>query len=333
MYNSENLVVNINKMPKEKSKALRAWALTFQVCENALPNQLILPEPIYLERLFQDKLNAARYVFQYERGENSDKMHIQCHLELKEAVSGPTLREKIRFSAGIREWYHKGCLTTRPVSDLEASFQYAGKEDTRVRGPFKYPTSFYTGSDLLGSERYPNRFPWQQSIFEMIDQEPDDRSFHVIYEETGCRGKNKLVKTLGHTRVSIKVPVGQTPQQGIAAVISAPVKRVYIADFPRCSNINNPNIWEVLEDVKNGYLASPFRGKYADLYMDPPHVLVFANQIPDLDLLSFDRWNIWTVNANDELERLNKWAVRERQQQEKREKEQRIFNQQMRLKK
>lgn len=319
-------------MPKSKSKQLRAWCLVFQICENALPSQLILPEPIYLERLFQDKLDAARYVFQYERGLNSDKMHIQCHIEFKEPIAGPVLREKIRFSAGIREWYHKGCLTTKPVSDLEASFQYAGKEETRVRGPFRYPLSFYTGGDLIGSEKFPLRLPWQQTIFDMIEEEPDDRAFHVIYEEAGCRGKSKLIKTLGHQRVSIKVPVGQTPQQGIAAVISAPIKRVYIADFPRCSNINNPNIWEVLEDIKGGYLSSPFRGKYAEMFMSPPHVLVFANQIPDLDLLSFDRWNIWTVNVNEELERLDKWAVQQRQLQAKREKEQRIFNQQNRLK-
>lgn len=313
-------------MPKSKPKSLRAWCLVFQVCENALPSQLILPEPIYLERLFQDKLSASRYVFQYERGENSDKLHIQCHIELNEPMTGSSLREKIRFSAGIREWYHKGCLTTSPVSDLQASYQYAEKSGTRVRGPFKYPQSLYTGKDLIGSEKFPKALPWQQTIFSMVEEEPDDRTIHVVYEETGCKGKSKVTKTLGFQGKSIEIPVGQTPQQSIAAVISAPTVKIYFADFPRCSFVNNPNIWEVLEKTKVGYLTSPFRGKYGYKYMDPPHVIVFANEIPDLDLLSFDRWKLWSVDVNDQLERLNKWAVRERQQQAKREAAQRKFN-------
>ena len=56
----------------------------------------------------------------------------------------------------------------------------------------------------------------------------------------------------------------------------------------------------VLKDIKNGFIQSPTYGKIKEIMMEPPHVVVFAENEPDLDILprySRDRWKIFVVNA------------------------------------
>jgi hypothetical protein len=302
-------------MPKPKPKALRIWALTFQVCETA-KSGTTLPEQVDIERCFQDKLDAYRYVFQYERGESGSE-HIQAHLELKEPITGSALREKIRFSGGIRQYYHSGCLTTTPVHDTEASYAYACKEETLIRGPFKFPAHFYVGGDLIGSEKYPTPLPWQQQTLDWIDAPPDERTVHVIYGSAGCEGKTKLSKTLCYFKRALKVPFGLSVQQGIAAIISQPAHRVYLVDIPR-SNIDDRLVWETVEGLKNGHVVSSWRGVWREKFFDAPHVLVFCNRLPDLSHLSMDRWRLWEVSTTGSLESLDKFAVLQMQQRDKR---------------
>lgn len=307
-------------MPKPKAKALRIWALTFQVCETAQLGTT-LPEQVDIERCFQDKLNAYRYVFQYERGEQSGSEHIQAHIELKEPITGSALREKIRFSGGIRQYYHAGCLTTTPVHDLEASYNYACKTETAVRGPYKFPAHIYVGGDLIGSPKYPTPLPWQKTVLDWIDMPPDERTVNIIYGSVGCEGKTKLTKTLCYHKKALKVPFGLSVQQGISAIISQSAQRTYLVDIPRSHN-DEKGIWETVEGLKNGHIESSWRGVWRQKFFDAPHVIVFCNRLPDLISLSFDRWAIWEIDTSGNLQSLNKYAIMEIQKRDKRLEEQ-----------
>ena len=55
--------------------------------------------------------------------------------------------------------------------------------------------------------------------------------------------------------------------------------------------------YEVMESVKNGTM---FSGKYESkvkVYASP-HVVVFANWLPDYSKLSMDRWDVWDLDES-----------------------------------
>lgn len=72
------------------------------------------------------------------------------------------------------------------------------------------------------------------------------------------------------------VDIGKTP-------------KIVIFDIPRC-NLNHVS-YQAIEKIKNGYF---FSGKYESSMckFNVPHVLCFANEEPEIDELSEDRWKI-----------------------------------------
>lgn len=65
------------------------------------------------------------------------------------------------------------------------------------------------------------------------------------------------------------------------------VPRVVIFDIPRCND--NHVSYQAIESIKNGFFYS---GKYEGgmVRFNSPHILCFANEDPDTDELSEDRW-------------------------------------------
>lgn len=67
-----------------------------------------------------------------------------------------------------------------------------------------------------------------------------------------------------------------------------------ICDIPRSSRgfIN----YGVLEQIKNGVIYS---GKYegGQLFLPKLHLLVFSNDMPDIDEMSKDRWNVRGIDS------------------------------------
>ncbi|WP_445772263.1 hypothetical protein, partial [Rheinheimera sp.] len=58
------------------------------------------------------------------------------------------------------------------------------------------------------------------------------------------------------------------------------------------------------EQIKKGKLYDT-RYKYQEYWIDSPQIWVFSNIEPDLSMLSLDRWRIWTINEQQQLERYN----------------------------
>ena len=49
-----------------------------------------------------------------------------------------------------------------------------------------------------------------------------------------------------------------------------------------------------------------------------PHIVCFTNECPDLSLLSFDMWKVYTIASSDKtLVPEDKWQIRRMQQQNK----------------
>jgi len=270
-------------------KPLKFWSLT--VYSNFGP-------PLFPNRM-KDILNefADSWVFQLERGVNADKLHFQVRLIVHEGVMTETLltifearsldRRDITFLPESNNSIQQGGL----------SF-YVMKDDTRVEGPWHDSTYkprkrvHYEGNDLeciRSSKR-----PFQQHIIDELKHPPDDRTLHWWYNHSGAGGKSKLMKYLRVTHPSFaRVPMGTATQIKTSVIEKGPCQ-VYMVDLPRVRGTDErqQELFSALEEIKNGWVESPMYGKAAELIMEPPHIYIFSNELPNLNYASLDRWRV-----------------------------------------
>lgn len=137
---------------------------------------------------------------------------------------------------------------------------------------------------------------WQQDVVNLVEQEPDDRTIHWFWEPVGGVGKSALCKLLcakygaiicAGKAADMKHQISEVCKNG-----SPPT--VVIFDVPRS---NQQYIsYTGIEEIKNGCFAS---SKYESgmVVMNCPHVFVFANDEPDRQAMSADRWDIRRIQA------------------------------------
>jgi len=140
--------------------------------------------------------------------------------------------------------------------------------------------------------------PFQQDILDLIDTKSDQRTIHWYHEPTGKVGKTKL------TRYLACMNLAYTPDATKAADIFCGYNRepVVIFDIPRSKIDHMDHLYGVCEKFIDGDI---FVGKYKSKAMpiNPPHVIVFSNDVPKLeitnkdtgtshDTMSRDRWHI-----------------------------------------
>jgi hypothetical protein len=166
----------------------------------------------------------------------------------------------------------------------------------------------YFGEDVKLLESNEQRFPWQNKLLETIFDidkkkflDPDDRTIIWIYDSKGCTGKSKFVKWMcvNHPEEVTKIIFG-TSGQLRSSFISAGIKICYFLDIPRTKGNDDSIecIISAIEDLKNGHLVTNFYGKYKQLLMNPPHVIVFSNDKCPKELMSQDRWLKFEIKNN-----------------------------------
>lgn len=231
---------------------------------------------------------AKKFIYQWERG-STGYIHCQAYLNLK-VKSWFTGKPLGKFLSGLGM---KGAQC-RPSSEagIIALQSYAMKDDTRIAGPWA-DRPFYYGSDVACLK---NPFPWQKSILDMIDVEPDDRTIVWIYDAEGNVGKSKLLKYLCYHKKAKRVPLGNATQLKTNVIVQG-AARCYCVDLPRTIGTTEKmqDLVSALEEIKNGWVSSAMYGKHQELFMSPPHVIIFSNMPPPTDCMSGDRWKVFKV--------------------------------------
>lgn len=75
-----------------------------------------------------------------------------------------------------------------------------------------------------------------------------------------------------------------------------------VIDMPRSIPKNDlAPLYAAIESIKSGYIIDS-RFKATEVRIPSPHVWVFTNMLPDLNYLSLDRWKIWRINKDKDLE-------------------------------
>lgn len=165
----------------------------------------------------------------------------------------------------------------------------------------RYDTNFKMDKELkvINIENF---YPWQKYVWDQLSFDPEDRKITWIYERIGNTGKSALAKLSAHKLNCLVVG-------GKANDIFCGIQKyhenngyypeVIIVDCPR-DNQKHFN-YAAIEQVKNGLC---FSGKYESsmLVFNSPHIIVFANDLPNFDKFSVDRWRILWINEKKELE-------------------------------
>lgn len=140
-----------------------------------------------------------------------------------------------------------------------------------------------------------NFYPWQAELIEELKKKPDDRTIHWYWESNGCAGKTAIAKYICANNKAIVVSGKSDNCKN--AILQYQLKqqcypRIIIFDIPRCNH--NHISYEALESIKNGLFYS---GKYEGgmCLFNNPHLICFANEEPNYDLLSKDRWHVVNI--------------------------------------
>lgn len=209
-----------------------------------------------------------KYILGYETGE-SGTPHIQGYCEFKNARTFDSMK-KINNRISWRK-----CN-----GNQKSNLIYCSKGgDYDLKG-MVCPKPLKIIQDLK---------PWQKKIEEIILTEPDDRTIHWFWEETGNIGKTSLIKYL-LTKYEF-VEFSRATKSADILSIANEEKTCYIFDFTRSQEGFCP--WSAIEQLKDGLISdSKLKKVSRNLIMNCPHVIIFANWPPERGMMSLDRWKI-----------------------------------------
>lgn len=215
--------------------------------------------------------HCERYVMQLERGEETAYLHLQLSLTLKKKARLTWLKNHFRKDAHCEI-----------IRNQEKAFDYCMKEETRVRGPWIYPSPATTIEDPMDGLSMHN---WQKEIIELVKTKPDARRIHWYWDPEGNKGKTTFAK---HLWLHYDVCFLQNAKKADMAY-AYNGEKIVICNLPRtCEAFVS---YDALESLKDGMI---FSAKYESKtkVFDNPHVIVFANFEPETTKLSEDRWNV-----------------------------------------
>lgn len=214
---------------------------------------------------------ADKWSFQLEAGKEDGYEHWQIYCRSI---------KKMRMTA-FKKLLHN-TLHYEKVVDFDAAFDYCQKTDTRVSGPYVYPTPIRT-LELT------NMYDWQREVVDMCSDSPDDRSIYWYWESEGCRGKTSLAKYLCVHNDALFV---SGKKNDILYAAANKDTSVYLIGYSR--DKEEYVSYDALECLKDGlYFCSKYESNM--IVRNSPHVVVFANFPPDESKLSLDRWIIKNI--------------------------------------
>ncbi len=227
----------------------------------------------------------TRYMIQEEVGEKGTP-HLQGVLVFKHAKLWSTLNN-----------HTKGECVWKVCRDLDAAKVYCSKERTRSGQQWK--KGFHVKVDVVDPLEGKELYPWQQEILDMVRGEADDRKVYWYWSSEGNVGKSVLCKHMVLKENAIVV--GGAFRDAYYAIMQRVLgnKDVHIVVFALSRSQGNKVSYIAIEGIKDGMFFSPKYESGMCVY-NCPHVMVFANEPPDLSMLSKDRWVVNCLDINPE---------------------------------
>jgi len=215
---------------------------------------------------------AYDYVFQEEKGA-SGTPHLQGVVSLK---------KRMRWSEfGLPKDIH-----WENVKHVPLCYEYCSRAAKRFGKcwSLKYPVPLKL--KIIDESKF---YQWENELIEYVKTEPDDRSIHWYWSETGGTGKSTFVRYLVYTYNAILCGKGHYSDiMNMIFKANMDKTNLVIFDLPR--NNGNKISYSALESIKNGLIVNT---KYETgcKIINHPHIIVFANKPPAVgEVMSLDKW-------------------------------------------
>lgn len=190
-----------------------------------------------------------------------------------------------------------------PLSAAGRENIYCIKADTRIAGPWT-DLDPEPPKKTKQIAKIKSLYQWQDDVVNLL-HEWDDRHIDVIYDEPGNSGKSGFCELLEFNGQAFEIPAMRLMEDIMQCVMSYPAQKAYVIDMPRAMKKDKLyDFFSGIECLKNGHVYDK-RYKFKKRRMDRPHVLLFTNSIPPVEMMSRDRWRIWTIDLNKGLVKWN----------------------------
>lgn len=179
-----------------------------------------------------------------------------------------------------------------PFGHVEPShvhdFDYAMKTGNYIK-------SWY---DPLDEFKDVELYNWQKDVLDLLEKQTD-RQILCIVNKNGNVGKSFLSKYCEANGLMDVCPVISEEFNDYTAYCFQFNAKGYIFDVPRSeSTKKRKTMWAGIETIKNGLL---FEKRYQPRkkWIAPPKILIMTNYYPPVEVLSFDRWQIFELYATE----------------------------------
>lgn len=254
-----------------------------------------------------------KFIYQEEKTKDEND-HIQGFM---------SFAKRVRFSQ-VSEWF-KGARMDRlsklwgknTQKGIMANIKYCSKEHTRKPGTTPICKG-YIPADADYKIKLKSMSWWQELIeINIFNVEPDDRTIWWFYDTKGGIGKTIFQKWAFQNHNDVVILCGKATDMKHAIVNfkdkTDRLPKIVLINIPRC---NKEYVsYQGIEEIKDMMF---FSGKYEGgmICGKNPHVIVFANDRPNKEKMSEDRWRICNIEKNEQIwrkrnnEALEEWSGR-----------------------
>lgn len=222
-------------------------------------------------------------VFQLEAAPTTGRLHFQANVKTKEKRRSKTLaKASNHLLPGVE-------ISPCSITGQAELASYVMKNETRIQGPWGWPTDIYRGADLYTTPR-----PWQKTLEEYITMPPDKREIIWIHNSKGNAGKSQFCKKMCWLHGAAHLAYART--ENLIALACHKISHCFLVDLSRSmpKDIGKFDLYSALEQIKNGMLVNT-KYEVKTVFFDPPHVIVFANQQPAYLAMTADRWKVMHI--------------------------------------
>lgn len=137
--------------------------------------------------------------------------------------------------------------------------------------------------------------PWQAALVDIVQEDPNPRKIHWIWEGVGNTGKSWMTKYLAAMYGACIMTVGK--KVDMSHLYSKNPSRIVVFDLSRTTAPGEgrehflDGAYSLAEDLKNGLVTS-YKYDSSNILKEGCHVIFFANFLPDMTKWSEDRYLI-----------------------------------------
>lgn len=239
-------------------------------------------------RLLTFNTNVDKWVFQEENGAKHGGLHFQMCVKLVVKKRKDQVLDMFEELMPTRE-----AVNAKIVRKVEALQKYCVKRETRVDGPWASDKKLLPKPKVVDPLEGREYYAWQADVMRKIAGKPDDRKIHWYWEHVGNVGKSAFTKHVILTRDALVLGEGTSKDLYHAIAECGQPPELIILDFPRSFHLSVELI-RGMEKIKDGAFFCP---KYESkmFVMNTPHLIVFANEPPPMDVWSADRYDVTEI--------------------------------------